>query len=343
MLYVLCITHVFYWLYIGTEPAKSLILVEMPIIFFISGASLSLAKQKSFVQTLLNRTKRVLVPYYIYAIVVIGCIALLSIIWYLFHYQLISAIGLEKACNYAYDITEYKWRDVWNILGFIDISQAHFIYHLWFILPYLILTCTFGLQISLMHKMNRWVYVLLCVFFFLFFQAIRFNHLLTTLLGYNIFMVIGYLFYRKIKLCHVVSVCFLSLVIIVFYIVMVGGFCPMQDHKFPPDWLFVTYNMAILCFLSLVFWKLKIPCTKVLKLWNTRGYTIYLYQSVVFAIVNPLYKLFVCRIDSSLIQWAICALLVCGLSTVLSFFTYPLELYVTKKTRDINNKMENNP
>ena len=63
MMYVLCVTHVVYWLYIGLEPIKSLILVEMPIIFFITGASLSLTKKKSFRKALKNRTKRVLIPY----------------------------------------------------------------------------------------------------------------------------------------------------------------------------------------------------------------------------------------------------------------------------------------
>ena len=105
----------------------------------------------------------------------------------------------------------------------------------------------------------------------------------------------------------------------------------MQGHKFPPDWLFVTYNLTILCFLSLVFGKLSIPSTNILRLWNTRGYTIYLYQSVVFTIVNPLYKLIISKIDLLPIQWVICAFLVWGVSTVLSYFTYPFELYVMKK------------
>ena len=331
MMYVLCVTHIIYWLYIGTEPTKSLILVEMPIIFFISGASLSLTKKKSVLQTIFNRARRVLVPYYIYAVVVVMGIVLMSILWYYFNHQIISAVGFEKAYNHSYDITDYKWFDVWNILKFVDISQAHYIYHLWFILPYLILSCTFGLQVNIMNKINRWVYVLLCIVFFLIFQIIGLNDLLTTLFGYNIFMVVGYLFYRKIKLWQVFCVCLLALVILTFYIAVEGGLCPMQSHKFPPDGLFVTYNMVILCFLSLVFWKLTIPPKRIFNVWNTRGYTIYLYQSVVFTIVDPVYKLFVCKIDLLLVQWIICALLVGVMSTLLSHVTYPLELYVVKK------------
>ena len=333
MMYVLCVTHIIYWLYIGTEPTKSLILVEMPIIFFISGASLSLTTKKSFLQTLINRVKRVLVPYYIYAMVIVVGVALLSIIWHFFNQQLVSALGLETVTNHTYDITTYEWRDVWEIICFVDINQAHFIYHLWFIFPYLILTCTFGLQIKLMNRINRWVYVSLCVLFFFIIQTIRINSLLTTILGYNIFMVAGYLFYRKIKIWQVVGVCLFAIVSLVIYVVWIGNFCPMQDHKFPPDGLFVTYNLAILCFLSLVFGKLTIPNKKIWEIWNTRGYTIYLYQSVVFAFVEPLYKLLISKIDQYPLQWVICGSLVWGLSTLFSYFTYPLELYIMKKTR----------
>ena len=335
MMYVLCVTHVVYWLYIGLEPIKSLILVEMPIIFFITGASLSLTKKKSFRKALKNRTKRVLIPYYIYSLVILICILLLSIFWHFFLRQITSIIGAEKAYNHAYDITAYKWEDILNIIGIVDISQAHFVYHLWFILPYLILTCTFGYQINLIQKMNRWVYVLLCIVLFSISQAFEIHHFFTTLLGYNIFIVVGYLFYRRIKTWQVIVVCFFAIVTLIAYILPTGDFCPMQNHKFPPDWLFVTYNIIILCLLSLMLERLTFPSTKVFRLWNTRGYTIYLYQSVVFTLVDPFYKLFVSKIDLLIIHWAICALLVWSLSTILSYITYPFEQYMMSKMKSI--------
>ena len=338
MMYVLCVTHIIYWFNTGTEPIRSLILIEMPIIFFISGAAVSLATPKPFWQTITNRVKRVVVPYYIYALTILVGIILLSILWYFFNQQLISAIGQELICKQTYDITAYQWQDIWNIITFHNISQAHYMYHLWFIIPYLILTCTFSLQVNLMNKTNRWIYVSICLIIFIIFQKIKVSDLLTTLLGYNIFMTIGYLFYRKIKIWQVICIFFLTTAIIVLHLTDGGFFCPMQNHKFPPDWLFVTYNLAILCFLSLIFWKTKIPYKTAFALWNTRGYTIYLYQSVVFFLVAPLNMLFFCKIDILPIRWCICALLVWGLSTILSYITYPFELYVMKKTRIIKEK-----
>lgn len=109
MIYVVCFIHVIYWLKIGSEPILSLMLFEMPIIFFISGASLSFRKEpRSFWNTLCSRFKRVVIPYYIYAVLMIALVAILTLVW-----------------------------------------------HLWFILPYLILSCSFEIQKRILTKINR--------------------------------------------------------------------------------------------------------------------------------------------------------------------------------------------
>ena len=67
ILYVVCFIHVLYWLNIGKQPFMSMILFEMPVIFFISGASLSFSKNPRPVKkTLKSRFYRLLLPYYIY-------------------------------------------------------------------------------------------------------------------------------------------------------------------------------------------------------------------------------------------------------------------------------------
>lgn len=195
MIYVLCITHVLYWFSIGTEPIMSIILIEMPIIFFISGASLSMTHPKGLWHTIWSRIKRVVIPYYIYAFVMVCLISLLSFIW---HYRshIESLLSIQISSYYKYNITEYKISNILDILSFQDIPHAHYIWHLWFILPYLILSCTF-LQIKLMQKTNRWIYIGCCFTIFIIIQAISENMLLRNLTGYNVFMVAGYLFYKK--------------------------------------------------------------------------------------------------------------------------------------------------
>lgn len=81
MIYILCIVHVGYWFRYAIEPWRSVILIEMPVIFFISGAALSLtAKHKSLKQTLQNRGRRILLPYYNFMVCILLIMCTLSLV-----------------------------------------------------------------------------------------------------------------------------------------------------------------------------------------------------------------------------------------------------------------------
>ena len=67
LIYIVCVIHVVYWLPFDFEPYKGFLLWEMPTIFFIAGASAQYASRKSIKEQIYNRSKRVLIPYYIYA------------------------------------------------------------------------------------------------------------------------------------------------------------------------------------------------------------------------------------------------------------------------------------
>lgn len=155
MIYVVCFIHVVYWLKIGAEPIKSLMLFEMPLIFFISGASLSFNKTpRRFKQVFFNRMVRVVIPYYVYAIVSVVVLAIVSMLWQLE----ISCIKESMfAANYHIDITLYSLRNICSILALHNIPQFPFVNHLWFIWPYLILSCTFEVQKRILIKVNRGV------------------------------------------------------------------------------------------------------------------------------------------------------------------------------------------
>ena len=104
-----------------------------------------------------------------------------------------------------------------------------------------------------------------------------------------------------------------------------GDFCPMQDHKFPPDCLFVIYNIGILCLLSFVFENIKIPRLRLLDIWNNRGYTIYLYQSFIYYVLTPVFRYFPSYVDIPLLGFLIMSTVIFLTSTLLSYITYPLE------------------
>lgn len=325
MLYIPCVVHVMYWLGDGREPWLSLLLVEIPLIFFVSGASLSVShSRRGLWETIVNRFKRVIAPYYIYAAVllVLGAITVLAY----------RAMGLPHP--YALDLLRYGIRDVASILLCHDIPQFPFIWHLWFIPIYLILSCTFPLQVKLMAKVGKWSYIAACVLLFGVTLFINDISLVRQVLCYNIFMVAGYLFYKKVHpaITALVGATALAIVLAGVFIARVP-FCPMQSHKFPPDWLYAAYNIAVLCLVALVLGRITLRGNRLLSIWNERGYNIYLYQSVVFAIIHLVRQETYAGLPSPLVKAAIDACLVFALSTGLSCVTYPLERIVMKKLR----------
>ncbi len=67
MIYTVCVIHTTYWFAVGTEPLLSAMLFEMPVIFFIAGASQAVTeKKRNIIQTIINRSKRILLPLYIF-------------------------------------------------------------------------------------------------------------------------------------------------------------------------------------------------------------------------------------------------------------------------------------
>lgn len=167
----------------------------------------------------------------------------------------------------------------------------------------------------------------LCVIMFIAADLLALTGLLRTILFYNIFMVVGFCYYRNCKeqmviWAGLVSAAVVLIMVNIFHI----DFCPMQSHKFPPDTLFLFYNVFAICVLSIVMKRVTIPKWRVLRIWNERGYTLYLYQSIVFFVVFGIHLALIKKIPSAIVQAIICSTLMFVLSTAVSCFTYKLEL-----------------
>lgn len=63
--------------------------------------------------------------------------------------------GERVATKYMFDITTYSWQDLVQIITFTNIPLSPCVWHLWFILPYLILSCSFEIQKRILTKINR--------------------------------------------------------------------------------------------------------------------------------------------------------------------------------------------
>lgn len=173
---------------------------------------------------------------------------------------------------------------------------------------------------------------MLCVVIFLLVQKLSDNMLVRNVFCYNIFMVVGYAYYKLISRKMILIVMGISFAIMTILLSSTDmSFTPMQDHKFPPDFLFVVYNMIVLCLFSLLFSKVRIPNIKLVQLWNERGYTLYLYQSIVYFGMFGLYLALISKIGNHLVEGIICITLMFMMATIASFVVYPLERWVMRK------------
>lgn len=317
VMYVVCFLHVLYCLNDGQEPYKSLSLIAMSAIFFISGAALAVKRKQTectFATVVWNRTKRVIIPYYLYAIIVLIFGVLLTILY--------GNIKMFK--EESFDIFGYQTIDVLKVLCCAGIPKLPFTDHLWFILPYFVLSSTFGAQQYLIGKTNRYVYILICILVFGLVRVLLYEPHLVTITGYNIFMVAGYLFYKKMRPKQMVFVGLVALIQLLVFIGLGGAVIPLQKHKFPPDFVFVTYNIMTLSILGVLCSCFRMPTTKIFKIWNERGYTIYLYQSFVFMLVYVIREYTYVNLD----LWQrllIDSIFVFILSTLLSYVTMYIE------------------
>ena len=319
MMYIVCIIHLLYWMNFGDEPLKSLLLIEMPVIFFISGASLSFNKSnRTFAETLKNRIKRVLLPFYIYAAVMVLCIAIMS------------------ACNnYAdCDITSYSFNDIFKILLCEGVPQSPYCWHLWFIMPYMILSCTFVLQQRILTKVKPTLYILMNIIAFIIVEHLTEEPLPRHIFCYNIFMLAGYCYYKKLDKKQVLGILSMAAICtIALHFIADYPFTPMQENKFPANTLFLSYTTAALCILALIFSHIRIPENRVVRIWNTRGYTIYLYQSIVFFAAAELNDNLLNGIDNRIVTGCIIIAFIFTASTLLSYITYQLEQYILSKIK----------
>lgn len=302
MIYIVCVIHVVYWRYQLSEPIKSILLFEMPVIFFISGASLSLTHtRKSFVAMLKGRFKRVIWPFIVY--IALSCLVVLGLS--LVRERSLAPLTME---GLMYDRTLSLFRDI------------PYLFHLWFILPYVVVYCLFWFEQRLGDHINRHVLLIGAVVFWIVCSLIPLE-LLNQVAAYNIFFVAGYCYYKKCSnrlLITLLLICcgFLTILLLWKY-----EFAPMQTHKFPaPDAVFVWFGGVMLCVLAIIFKNITIPANRVLRHWNVEGYNIYLWQNWVFFIIDftviALFpQLWECH-------WAICIILVVVTFIVASIISY---------------------
>lgn len=331
MVYIPCVIHVMYWLGKVGEPFRSIALFEMPVIFYISGATMYVTNtDRGFLSSVSNRVKRILFPYYFYIL-----ISLLFVLLFSLYFPSLSEISLRSMIK-------------------ILLAQDHslpvpYMSHLWFIIPYLIVSCSFPIQKKWANSVNRWIYmVILIAFLFIIQHAWNSSQsiiykVIREALFYNFFFIAGYLFYKRISLKQLITVTILSgmiAAILIYHECAFTGEFTMQSHKFPPDLLFIFFGTFCICFLSLTFGNFKLPQNRILMHWNKYGYTIYLWQNISFFIYTIIYShTFLNKISNHpIVDFFMASAGIFVISTATSLLIAPIESKVMKYISSIHFK-----
>lgn len=317
MIYIVCVIHYVYWLDVGCEPIRSALLFEMPVIFFIAGASQSLKKDTgniSFIRMFTDRAKRLLIPYYIYLPILYIWLAAMTF------------LIPENGCTAA-DIHNITTKDIIKTLLTGGSTNIPYYGYTWFISCYLIISVSLPIQKRIISVVSKHTYIILAACIMLTLSFIKLpiaENEIKNIPLYNFFYIAGYLYYRNysIKALYIVTAITSGICIICFH---EGIMIPMQDHKFPADFYFLIFGTACLGIIGICLRKIDLPYTKVLNIWNTKGYTIYLYQNIslymTMAIAWPILQ----DIENSTIKSTSAILIIFIANTLLSYPAFYME------------------
>ena len=288
--------HSIFWMnynFFGTfyQILMTLLLIEMPIMFFAAGASNYKSRSTSVLGFYKKRLQRIILPYVGY---LFFCVIIVMIISYIKR----DGLGIE-----AFRLN--AWYNFFS-LGIPLKNSSYVMYALWFVPVYLAVMLAVPwlrqMHVSSSKLSNNYRYTILglLIMVFLAFSYLKLDFL-TNVSFYLIWTYIGF-FYDKInfesvngKKKHLLIGGGIVIAMLISNRVNLS-ILNMQLNKFPPNYLFMIYSIAVMNILyylapfmisrakqllsKSIFWQ------KMLEVYNTKGYTIYLYHPLSFILVD---------------------------------------------------------
>lgn len=320
MLYIVLVIHgIHNFHYLPTRSTIfSLMIIEMPIIFFISGVSCKLSRRKTIIQSITSRFKRIILPYYIWFVFAFSCILLTH---------------------------SFTWSGFWLLLSCNNIVNIPYVTQMWFILPYFLVFVIGSLLVKVYdHCQSRQLVKLFFVVSFLcvaiiiavldYLQATRSTELLRNVLVYGLFFILGF----EYKIGNKWATILFLLGIIGWGSLIYSGAYPFatQDNKFPPNLCFIFWGIGIIGALSLFMNKYKFADSRILSIWNKYGLEIYLYQNFAYWIIGTVVYPRLSHIPT-ILQYSITTLVAFILLTLVAQPLNRLNSIVTKQLEMIPN------
>lgn len=271
MIYITCILHNFYGVQTIDTVFTSLLLITMPIVFYIAGASFSLATPKSYPQYLWRRTKRIVFPYYI-----------LVNLTTLFFFITQCLIGGESIGAF---FQTFVGNGYYNIFS----GKLYEFNHLWFIPTYLIIALILPLLSYIKPHLSAVGIYIICVI-----NAVLLIFYPNDIICYGTFALAG-LFYSQKQPANRYIIAAIFAIAMIWCVCNGYGF-NMQANKFPPNIMFFSYSGVILAlFLPLIarFCRF-LYRSKFLKhyidMYARLGLTVYLYHFINVRIIGSTLK-----------------------------------------------------
>jgi len=320
MVWVILI-HVLFWGNLFTDGysylLKTFLLFEMPLFFFITGASNSISSKSSYWKFIDKRFEHCLIPYWVFALI---C-SVLSI-----------AINVVKNEGV---LSSLKILTSWLLpINYQITSISYLTWALWFIPVYLSITLILPLFLKL--KNTRLSVVCFVVLVVMFVGSSLMNMgWIQNVFFYSIWTYIG-LYYRQLIKARkdktnnrpaLISVLVIIISVGILYGLYRMGFSlNMQHNKFPPNITFFLFSFSAMSLLYIMYPTIEriSSCIRqckwigmLFKVFCTRSMTVFLYQvfafNVTLRLINHLSignsflamscKAFICFIFTVLICW----------------------------------------
>jgi fucose 4-O-acetylase-like acetyltransferase len=315
MLWVI-VVHVLYWgnffenSYLNL--LKSFCLFEMPLFFFVTGASNGFSKNKGYFSFVLRRYKRILIPYWVFAII---C-AVLSIAYL----QLSNGINVYTAAKVLIS---------WMIPIDRQITSISYLtWALWFVPVYL---CVVLIIPGLKHlRESRYAKLLVIALFAIFTITSIFNlGWIQNVAFYSFWTYVG-LFYNDIiqkvnqkSFRKQMGVIGLAGMVALAALFLLGYPIDMQHNKFPPNIIFGVFSVMMISLILLAVPYINklysyignyMVMRRITDFFSSRSMTIFLYQVFAFNLTIPFTNLL---IPSGSILLSILKSILCFITTVL--------------------------
>ena len=293
--------HVMYWLYsIRPTVAKSFLLFEMAVFFFVTGAVNAFKEYKSYGSFCLKRVKGLMIPYYIYAVICMAIAAKCHL----------AAGGFTPALGFRMLLS---WLIPLNT-QMMPPREWFYTWALWFVPVYLLAIVLFPPVKKCVRRFGLVAIAALILVFFAADFVFRllpqqvpeagaglYLHQLADIIQetafYIVFMGAGVLYSRfklrgKGDLLMALAVFAVSVAGLFVSGLVFGQTLDMQENKFPPNHVFLFYSSAVMTLLYLAFPLLKTiyrllvkaipPVDWLIADFSKNSITVFLYQSFAF-------------------------------------------------------------